>query len=124
VSLPWDDLADAHQARADAEREGRGGEAESEAVRLHEQRCAALFELLLLMATRHGSLKFSRLVGRAFAAESQAAWKKAQAALRSAAWAADEVTRLRDRVAELERRLAERPDEDEPEVIPFPVRRA
>lgn len=107
VPLPWDDLADALERLDEARRHGSDDDiAVSLAdARRARERVGALGGLLILMALDHAGLPVLKKLAAAFDGLAQSAWDRATRAHKRATWAVNEVQALRQRVAELERRL-------------------
>lgn len=107
VRLPWDRLADAHEAAADALRcdDPEAHRAALDELESARQECGSLGGLLVMMALRYGGLAVVRNLERLSSESFAAAWDRATAAAGGSKAAHDRITALADRVRALERRL-------------------
>jgi hypothetical protein len=120
--LPWDDLADAYERLAAAERHGSADDvtsARADVARAREH-LGALGNLLLLMALDTMALPIQKRLADVFDGLNRDAWNKAVRAGKRATWAIDQLDALKERVRELEAIVSKTASVGDPALTPAP----
>lgn len=107
TGVPWEELADAHEQLADAQRFGEPDDVARAAEYLGhcKDECALIGTLLVTLALDHGSLMLQKKLAEVFGQLAASAWEEARRARKAARLAVEEVAILRDRLRAVERRV-------------------
>jgi hypothetical protein len=110
LTLPWDDLAAAHEERLEAEREGDPERiaAARDSIAFHRERCGELGGFLIQLALEYPSAPLQKVLMETFGQLGIGAFEQAKKAEQRASWALEKLDALSVQVRELQRRLDDR----------------